>query len=129
MKAVNDEQELPKKPSPPPTGMLPGMAAICMFLLLISMMTGFQVMRLSGLTNTTRYSTLAICTLVVVGVFGLLRLRRWGWSLVSAGCVLGAGANFYAFHHTHMGPYLLQGAFLLVFFLYLSRVEVRDRLR
>jgi hypothetical protein len=109
-------------------GMLPGMAAIAIFLLVVSMITGFQVIRLSSMSLAARYGTLIVCTILVVGVFGVLRLRRWGWALVSAGCVFGAGANFYAFHRAHMGQYLIQGLFLLVFFLYLSRPEVRDRL-
>jgi hypothetical protein len=33
------------------------------------------------------------------------------------------------FQRTHAGPFLLQGLFALVFFLYLVRTEVRDRLR
>jgi hypothetical protein len=107
-------------------GILPGMAAIALFLLFTSMFTGFQIMR-SGAAAGARYSILLVCTLVLIGVFGFLKLRRWGWSLVTAGCLLGAAANFYAFHRTHMGPYVIQGLFLLLFFLYLSRPEVRER--
>jgi hypothetical protein len=33
------------------------------------------------------------------------------------------------FQKTHVLPFLVQGLFALVFFLYLVRVEVRDRLR
>ena len=28
-----------------------------------------------------------LCTLLAAGVFGLLRLRRWGWALVLGGCL------------------------------------------
>jgi hypothetical protein len=37
--------------------------------------------------------------------------------------------NLFVFEKTHAGPFLLQGLFALVFFLYLVRTEVRDRLR
>lgn len=117
----------PSQPTPH-RGILPGMAAIALFLLFTAMFTGFQVMR-SGNAAAARYSILAICTLVVVGVFGFIKLRRWGWSLVSAGCLLGATANFFAFHRTHVGGYVIQGLFLMMFFLYLSRPEVRERVR
>ena len=36
---------------------------------------------------------------------------------------------FYGFHRTHIAPYIIQGLFALLFFLYLSRTEVRERLR
>jgi hypothetical protein len=109
--------------------MLPGMAAISMFLLFVSMFTAFHMLRAGQTPPAARYSVLAVCTLIVVGVFGLLRLQRWGWALVCGGCVLGAGANFWTFHMTRMGPYLVQGLFLMLFFLYMSRPEVRERLR
>ncbi len=108
--------------------MLPGMAMIALYLLFVSMFTSFQVMRTPGMPTYTRYAILAVSTLVTVGAFGLLRLRRWGWALDTGGCLTMALGNFYAFHHTHAGPFIIQGLFGLVFFLYLSRPEVRDRL-
>lgn len=107
--------------------MLPGMAAIALFLLVVSLIGGLHMLRPTGMPSIERYSILGVCTLVVIGVFGLLRLRRWGWALVSGGCLFGTIANFIAFHRTHIPPYLIQGLFLLVFFLYLARPEVRSR--
>lgn len=109
--------------------MLPGMALIGMYLLLIGMLNSFAAIRGSFGLGAARYSILGVCTLLVVGVFGLLRLRRWGWAIVTAGCVLMAAGYFYGFHRTHIAPYVVQGLFALVFFLYLSRTEVRERLR
>lgn len=110
-------------------GMLPGMALIGMYLLVLAMLNAFAAVRGSFGNGAAKYSILAICTLLVVGVFGLLRLLRWGWAIVSAGCVLMAAGYFYGFHRTHIAPYIIQGLFALVFFLYLSRTEVRERLR
>ena len=109
--------------------MLPGMALIGMYLLVLAMLNAFAAMTGTFGHSAAKYSILGVCTLLVVGVFGMLRLRRWGWSLVTAGCLLMAAGYFYGFHRTHIPPYIINGLFALVFFLYLSRPEVRERLR
>ncbi len=123
----------PVEPPPAPprelrAGMLPGMAAIGIFALSVSMFTAFHLISDHTLPAAARYAVLTLCTAVVAGVFGMLRLRRWGWALVTGGCLFGAIANFVAFHMSHLGGLLIQGLFALVFFLYLSRTEVRERL-
>jgi hypothetical protein len=122
-------RKLPGMPAGESKGMLPGMALIGMYLLVLAMLNAFAAARGSFGAGGAKYSILGICTLLVVGVFGLLRLLRWGWAIVSAGCVLMAAGYFYGFHRTHIAPYIIQGLFALVFFLYLSRTEVRERLR
>ena len=92
-------------------GMLPGMAAVGMYVLFISMYTAFKMIHVTTMPVSSRYSLLGICTLVVLGVFGMLGLRRWGWALVLGGCLMGAIANFFAFHETHSGGYLIEGLF------------------
>jgi len=126
----NDTQiKPPAPPDPTATGMLPGMAMIAMYLLLLSMLNAFAAARGTFGLGPAKYTILGVCTLLVIGVFGMLRLRRWGWSLVTAGCLLMAAGYFYGFHRTHIPPYIINGLFALVFFLYLSRTEVRERLR
>jgi len=122
-------RKLPGTPAGEAKGMLPGMALIGIYLLVLAMLNAFAAARGSFGTGPAKYSILAICTLLAVGVFGLLRLSRWGWAIVSAGCLLMAAGYFYGFHRTHIAPYIIQGLFALVFFLYLSRTEVRERLR
>ena len=109
--------------------MLPGVAAISMFLLLIAIINVFAV--LSGVAGSgpAKYGILALCTLLVTGLFGLLRMRRWGHAIVLAGCLLLSAGYFYVFSRTHMLPWLVEGFFALLFFLYLVRPEVRDRMR
>jgi len=121
-------RHLPGTPAGETKGMLPGMAVIGMFLLLIAMINAFAALRGAFGLGAARYSILAVCTLLVVGVFGMLRLQRWGWALTTAGCLIMAIGYFYGFHRTHIAPYIVFGLFDLVFFLYLSRTEVRDRL-
>ena len=71
---------------------------------------------------------LALCSLLLVGIFGLLRLRRWGWALVIAGCLMMSLGDIWFFAHTHAAFFMVRGLLELVFFLYLSRTEVRERM-
>jgi drug/metabolite transporter (DMT)-like permease len=109
--------------------MLPGIAGICIFMILMTTANVY-----AGLTGVygrgvARYAILTLCTLLATGIFGLLRLAKWGWALVTAGCLLLAAGYFYAYARTHIGFFLVQGLFSLLFFLYLSRPETRERLR
>ena len=110
-------------------GMLPGVAGICMFLLFFTIVNVYAALRNAYGSGFGKYGVLAICTLLAAGIFGLLRLYRWGWSLVVAGCLLVAAGDMYFFSKTHVGFFLIRALFELLFFLYLARTEVRDRLR
>jgi hypothetical protein len=122
-------RHLPGTPAGEARGMLPGMALIGMYLLLLAMINSFAAIRGAFGIGAAKYTVLGVCTLQVIGVFGLLRLRRWGWAITTAGCLLMTAGYFYGFHRTHIPPYIVLGLFDLVFFLYLSRTEVRSRLR
>jgi hypothetical protein len=110
-------------------GMLPGIAGICLYMLLMAMFNAYSAAIGGFGLGTAKYSILAAATLLVIGVFGLLRLLRWGWALVTAATLVMAFGYFFGFHRTHFPAYVIQGLFALVFFLYLSRTEVRDRLK
>jgi hypothetical protein len=110
-------------------GMLPGVAGICLFMLALTLVNAFAALNGRFGVGGGKYGVLGLCTLLAAGVFGLLRLRRWGWALVLGGCLTLSLGNLFVFEKTHAGPFLLQGLFALVFFLYLVRTEVRDRLR
>jgi hypothetical protein len=110
-------------------GMLPGVAGISLFMLFLTMVNVYGALRNAFGNGVGKYGVLAICTLLAAGIFGLLRLYRWGWSLVLAGCLLLAAGDMYFFSKTHVTFFLVRGLFELVFFLYLVRPEVRDRLR
>jgi hypothetical protein len=122
-------RHLPGTPAGEAKGMLPGMALIGLYLLVLAMINAFAASAGKYGLGPAKYSILAICTLMVIGIFGMLKLLRWGWAIVTAGCLLMAAGYFYGFHRTHIAPYIVQGLFALVFFLYLSRTEVRERLR
>ena len=122
-------RRLPGTPAGEAQGMLPGMALIGLYLLLFSMLNAFAAARGVFGLGPAKYSILSICTIMAVGIFGMLRLRRWGWAITTAGCVLMAAGYFWGFHVAHRAPYIIQGLFALCFFLYLSRPEVRERVR
>ena len=109
--------------------LLPGVAGICMFMLVLTMINAFAALRGKFGAGGGKYGVLVICTLLATGVFGLMRMLRWGWALVLGGCLTLCLGNLFLFEKTHEGAFLVQGLFALVFFLYLVRPEVRERLR
>ncbi len=109
--------------------LLPGVAGIAMFLLLLALLNTFAALKGVFGTRGGRYGVLALATLLVVGVFGLLRMRRWGWAIATAGALLLAVGYLFVFTRTHAAPMVVQALFGIVFFLYLIRTEVRERLR
>ena len=119
-------------PARPPASkglLLPGVAGIAMFLLVLALLNTFAALKGIYGAGGGRYGVLAVCTLLVIGIFGLLRMRRWGWAIVTAGTLLLAIGYMFLFTRTYAGPFAVQSLFGMVFFLYLVRPEVRDRLR
>jgi len=120
----------PGSPKPVVTGgILPGMAAISMFLLLVTMLNAFAALRGVFGTGPAKYGIFAVCSLLVIGVFGFLRLRRWGWALVTAGCLVMALGDIYYYGHSRVAFFIVRSLLELCFFLYLVRPQIRERLR
>lgn len=121
---MSDERDLALKRGQ----MLPGIAGICMFMIFMTMLNVYA--GLHGLfgEGASKYGVLAVCTLLAVGIFGLLRLKKWGWAIVTAGCLLLSMGDFFLFRKIHAGFFLVRALFSLLFFLYLVRTEVRERL-
>jgi hypothetical protein len=99
-----------------------------MFLMFMTMLNVYAGLRGAFGGGVTRYGVLALCTLLALGIFGLLRLRKWGWALVTAGCLLLSAGDFYLFSKLRAVFFLVRGIFALLFFLYLVRQETRERL-
>ncbi len=108
--------------------MLPGIAGIALFLLFVTLINVISALRGVAGTGALKYGVLSLCTLLLAGLFGLLRMKRWGHAIVLAGCLLLSAGYFYVFSRTHVLPWLVEGFFAMVFFLYLVRPEVRDRM-
>jgi len=109
--------------------MLPGLAGICMFLIFLTMVNVYAGLQGFYGGGRTRYAILTLCTILAAGIFGLLRLRKWGWAIVCAGCLLLSAGDFFLFTKFHQTFFLVRGIFVLVFFLYMVRPETRERLR
>lgn len=126
MSETNDTHErTPSQPGAVRGQLLPGIAGICLYMMVVAITGVFGALR--GVYPTM--VALPVCTLIVVGVFGLLRMRRWGWALVAAGSLL--LSFMYGWMARNMGlPRMWVMSLLdLCLFLYLIRAEVRDRLR
>ena len=123
-----DEQEI-RRLQARAGGMLPGIAGIAMFMIFMTILNAFAALRGTFGSTTAKYSVLGVCTLLAIGVFGLLRLKKWGWAIVTAGCLLLSSGDFFFFEKTKVGFFLIRALLVLVFFLYLVRSSVRERLR
>jgi len=101
------------------------MAAISLYLLVLA---GVVIV---GVVGSRHYPLLFLlfAASFIAASTGLLRLKRWAWAMaLSAVCLL-AVYQFWFFATQHQAPALVQGLLNLVFFLYLVRTEVRERLR
>lgn len=127
-KTEKDEQEI-RRLEARAGGMLPGIAGIAMFMIFMTILNAFAALRGTFGPTTAKYSVLGVCTLLAIGVFGLLRLKKWGWAIVTAGCLLLSSGDLFFFEKTKVGFFLIRALLVLVFFLYLVRTSVRDRLR
>jgi hypothetical protein len=108
--------------------MLPGIAGICLLMVLLTMANVYAALHGAFGEGAAKAGILALCTLLAAGILGMMQLRKWGWALVTAGCLLFAAGDFFIFTKTHVASLLVRGLFMLVFFLYLVRQETRERL-
>lgn len=104
---------------------LPGLAAISFYLLVLA---GIIIL---GVVAGGHYPPvfLLFAAVFITASGGLLMLFRWAWALALAAVFLLVIYNAWIFSSQHQGAALVQGLLNLVFFLYLIRPEVRERLR
>jgi hypothetical protein len=103
---------------------LPALAAISLYMVVLAIV---DVVGVVGGQFRPIYLVLAALFLAAAG--GLLLLFRWAWALTLAAVVLLAGLFFFKFYTDQQLPFIIQGLMNLVFFLYLVRPEVREKLR
>jgi hypothetical protein len=104
---------------------LPGLAAISLYLLLISGGIIFGVV----VTHTNSPLFLLLAAGFIAAAAGLLLLFRWAWAMALGAVFLIVVYNLWSFAGLHEPSFLVQGLLNLVFFLYLIRTEVRAKLR
>jgi hypothetical protein len=116
----------PLNEKPPRHGLLllPGVAAISLYLLVLA---GVIIL---GVAGGRHYPPLflVLAAAFMAASAGLLMLLRWAWALALAAVFLLACYNLWIFSAEHNPAALIQGLLNLVFFLYLVRGEVREKL-
>jgi 4-hydroxybenzoate polyprenyltransferase len=103
---------------------LPGLAAISLYLLALA---GVVILGVSGRHYPPLFLILAAG--FIAASAGLLLLLRWAWAMALGSVFLLTVYDLWIFSRLHELPALVQGLLNLVFFLYLVRTEVRERLR
>ena len=104
---------------------LPGVAAVCLYLLLLA---GVIIL---GVVSGQHYPTiyLIFAAAFITASAGLMMSFRWAWALALGAVALLAAYNLWVFSQRRDMAALIQGLLNLVMFLYLIRNEVRARLR
>jgi len=104
---------------------LPGLAAIALYLVVLA---GVIIL---GVVTGGHYPAvfLVFSALFMAASGGLLLSFRWAWALALAAVVLLTAYNLWVYSSSHQPAGLVQGLLNLVFFLYLIRPEVRQKLR
>jgi hypothetical protein len=104
---------------------LPGLAAIALYLLVLA---GVIIL---GVVGGRHYPALFLifAAAFIAASAGLIMLLRWAWALALATVLLLACYNLWIFSTVHQPPAIVQGLLNLVFFLYMIRTDVRERLR
>ncbi len=108
---------------------LPGMAAISLWMLALSLIGVVGVLSGHYPSGGARIGVLILCTLFAVAGLGLIRMRRWGWALTLGAALCSVCYwcySLFRFHQPQAGVWIVIN---LVFFLYLVRSEVIGRLR
>jgi uncharacterized membrane protein (DUF2068 family) len=107
---------------------LPGMAAISLWMLGLSLM-GVAGVLTGHYPVGARIGILVLCSVFAVAGLGLLRLRRWGWALTLGAAFLCMCFGCYSLFRFHQVQWVVMAVINLVFFLYLVRPQVVERLR
>jgi hypothetical protein len=103
---------------------LPGLIAISLYMLLLSVFTVVSVVE-----QRTGFVYLVFSVLFIAGALGLLLLLRWAWALTLAAVAILSGSFLWGFSVQHSYSSLVQGLLNLLFFLYLVRTDVREKLK
>ena len=115
---------LPPPDSHPSLVRLPGVVAIGIYLLLLAGIIVFYVV-----TGRAQPFYLVFPVFFIAAAAGLMLLLRWAWALALATMALMSAIFVYEFFAQHQLPSLVQALLNLVFFLYLVRADVREKLK
>jgi hypothetical protein len=114
----------PTNAGEPKRELLPGLVAIAFYLLLLSV-----VIVIGVVGGHYPAFLLALPVFFFAACGGLLLMLRWAWAMALSAVLLLGCYNIWIFARLHVGAALIQGLLNLVFFFYLVRPEVREKLR
>ena len=106
------------------TGPLPGMAAVALWMLMLCGIGLYGV-----ITHRLPMAVTVLCAFFAAAAAGLLQQRRWGWALSLAAAFLSMCYGVYMLVRFHQAPLIVMIVVNLIFFLYLVRPQVIERLR
>jgi hypothetical protein len=81
------------------------------------------------ITRRLPWPALIVCAMFAAAANGLLKLKRWGWALTLGAAFLSMGYGAFMMIRFHQAALIVMVAVNLVFFLYLIRPEVLERLK
>jgi hypothetical protein len=108
---------------------LPGMAAISLWMLALALMGVAGVLTGHYPAGGPRVGILILCTVFALAGLGLMRMRKWGWALTLGAVFCSMCFGCYSLFRFHQTQWVVMVVINLVFFLYLVRGEVIERLR
>lgn len=131
MNAFSEQHSDGSQPKPPsePAAKFPGVAAIAVWMLLEALIGVTGVFTHHFSTQASRFSVLAVSTLLALAALGLLRMRRWGWALALAAAFLTSSYGIYVILRYQQNNYWVMTIANFIFFFYLVRPEILRRLR
>jgi uncharacterized membrane protein (DUF2068 family) len=104
--------------------LLPGMAVIALWMLA---QCGLGLMGV--FTHRLPWPALIVCVMFAMAANGLLKLKRWGWALTLGAAFLSMSYGAFVLFRFHQLPMVVMVVVNLMFFLYLVRPEVLERLK
>jgi uncharacterized membrane protein (DUF2068 family) len=105
-------------------GLLPGMAVISLWMLA---QCGLGL--IGVIFHKLPPMAMVICLMFAVAANGLLKLKRWGWAMTLAAALLSMSYGIFMLFRFHQTPMIVMVTVNLVFFLYLIRPEVIERVK
>jgi uncharacterized membrane protein (DUF2068 family) len=106
------------------TKLLPGMAVIALWMLA---QCGLGL--IGVFTRRLPWPAVLICAMFALAANGLLKLKRWGWALTLGAAFLSMCYGTFMLVRLHQLPMIVMLTVNLVFFLYLIRPEVIERIK
>jgi uncharacterized membrane protein (DUF2068 family) len=104
--------------------LLPGMAVIALW-----MLAQCAIGLIGMITHKLPWPAVILCVMFALAAYGLLKLKRWGWALTLAAAFLSMCYGVLMLLTFHETPLIVMVVVNLVFFLYLIRPEVLERVK